>query len=301
MMSILLGGRRALRVAALVMFVAAPASAQLRSSVALSGLSNPVAFVQDPSNAAVQYVVQLGGVIRVVQNGTLLATPLANLSHPDIDRRRTRPARPRVPAELRLLGTLLRLLHQSLGAHRRLAAAQVVGQPAGVGWIARSICCGRAGTASSRSRSRITTAATSRLVPTATCTSASAMAAAATIPITTRRIRRRCSARCSASTSRFRTATPKATTSRRPIRSSDRAAICRDLEPSGCATRGAGASTIRRSAARARWSLATSGQGAREEIDYEPAGLGGRNYGWRNREGFVETNISRCCRRRSRR
>ena len=33
------------------------------------------------------------------------------------------------------------------------------------------------------------------------------------------------------------------------------------------------------------------GQGAREEIDYEPAGLGGRNYGWRNREGFVETNI----------
>jgi glucose/arabinose dehydrogenase len=27
------------------------------------------------------------------------------------------------------------------------------------------------------------------------------------------------------------------------------------------------------------------GQGAREEIDYEPAGRGGRNYGWRNREG----------------
>jgi glucose/arabinose dehydrogenase len=30
------------------------------------------------------------------------------------------------------------------------------------------------------------------------------------------------------------------------------------------------------------------GQGAREEIDYEPAGAGGRNYGWRNREGTVE-------------
>ncbi len=27
------------------------------------------------------------------------------------------------------------------------------------------------------------------------------------------------------------------------------------------------------------------GQGAWEEIDYQPAGLGGRNYGWRNREG----------------
>jgi glucose/arabinose dehydrogenase len=27
------------------------------------------------------------------------------------------------------------------------------------------------------------------------------------------------------------------------------------------------------------------GQGAWEEVDYEPAGRGGRNYGWRNREG----------------
>lgn len=79
-MSILQGRRRAWRLAALVMLAAAPVSAQLRSSVALSGLSNPVAFVQDPSNAAVQYVVELGGVIRVVQNGTLLSTPLANLS-----------------------------------------------------------------------------------------------------------------------------------------------------------------------------------------------------------------------------
>jgi len=29
------------------------------------------------------------------------------------------------------------------------------------------------------------------------------------------------------------------------------------------------------------------GQSAREEIDYEPAGRGGRNYGWRNREGTL--------------
>jgi glucose/arabinose dehydrogenase len=29
------------------------------------------------------------------------------------------------------------------------------------------------------------------------------------------------------------------------------------------------------------------GQGAREEIDVEPAGSGGRNYGWRNREGTL--------------
>ena len=31
------------------------------------------------------------------------------------------------------------------------------------------------------------------------------------------------------------------------------------------------------------------GQGAREEIDYEPRGAGGRNYGWRQREGTIAT------------
>lgn len=31
------------------------------------------------------------------------------------------------------------------------------------------------------------------------------------------------------------------------------------------------------------------GQNAREEIDYEPAGAGGRNYGWRHREGTIAT------------
>lgn len=31
------------------------------------------------------------------------------------------------------------------------------------------------------------------------------------------------------------------------------------------------------------------GQSAREEIDYEPAGAGGRNYGWRLREGTIAT------------
>ena len=31
------------------------------------------------------------------------------------------------------------------------------------------------------------------------------------------------------------------------------------------------------------------GQGAREEVDYEPAGSGGRNYGWVLREGTIAT------------
>lgn len=35
--------------------------------------------------------------------------------------------------------------------------------------------------------------------------------------------------------------------------------------------------------------VADVGQGAREEVDYEPAGAGGRNYGWRLREGTIAT------------
>ena len=34
------------------------------------------------------------------------------------------------------------------------------------------------------------------------------------------------------------------------------------------------------------------GQGAFEEIDYEPAGKGGRNYGWRNREGAHDNVVT---------
>ena len=36
--------------------------------------------------------------------------------------------------------------------------------------------------------------------------------------------------------------------------------------------------------------LGDVGQNAWEEVDYEPAGRGGRNYGWRNREGRTPTS-----------
>ena len=63
-----------------VLLTASPTHAQLTSTIYVSGLSNPVAFVQDPSNAAVQYVVQQRGLIRVVQNGTILPTAFLNLT-----------------------------------------------------------------------------------------------------------------------------------------------------------------------------------------------------------------------------
>src|SRR5438105_2159306 len=53
--------------------LAGPAAAQLTSKVIASGLSAPVAFVQDPTQSTVQFVVEQAGHVRVMQNGTLLA------------------------------------------------------------------------------------------------------------------------------------------------------------------------------------------------------------------------------------
>ncbi len=61
--------------AAVLLHALSPAaSAQIRADVYVSGLSSPLAFVQDPSNAAIQYVVEQGGRIRVVSNGVLQST-----------------------------------------------------------------------------------------------------------------------------------------------------------------------------------------------------------------------------------
>jgi glucose/arabinose dehydrogenase len=46
----------------------------------VSGLNAPVEFVQDPSSPSVQFVVEQGGRIRVIQNGVLLPTPFLDVS-----------------------------------------------------------------------------------------------------------------------------------------------------------------------------------------------------------------------------
>jgi glucose/arabinose dehydrogenase len=55
------------------------AQTPLRTTVYVSGLTAPVAFVQDPTNSAVQMVVEQGGRIRVVRSGTLLGTDFLDL------------------------------------------------------------------------------------------------------------------------------------------------------------------------------------------------------------------------------
>src|SRR6187551_720679 len=67
---------------ALLLSSAVPASAQspLSSQPYVTGLTQPIAFVQDPSRPNIQYVAQQNGVVRVIDDGTLRAQPFLDLS-----------------------------------------------------------------------------------------------------------------------------------------------------------------------------------------------------------------------------
>lgn len=71
-------------VAALIVTAAATggrvaAQGALRAQVHVSGLTSPIAFVQDPLDRAVQYVVEQAGRIRAVRNGALLPADFLDL------------------------------------------------------------------------------------------------------------------------------------------------------------------------------------------------------------------------------
>jgi glucose/arabinose dehydrogenase len=55
------------------------AQSGLQSRVYVTGLSSPVAFVQDPTSATTQFVVEQGGRIRVVQSGALQSADFLDL------------------------------------------------------------------------------------------------------------------------------------------------------------------------------------------------------------------------------
>ena len=59
---------------------AAAQDTSLRATVVVSGLTAPVAFVQDPTQPGVQFVVEQGGRIRVVRDGALLPGDFLNLA-----------------------------------------------------------------------------------------------------------------------------------------------------------------------------------------------------------------------------
>ena len=60
--------------------LAVPAHAQLQGHVYASVFESPIAFVQDPTDRTVQFVVQQTGRIRVVRNGTVLSPDFLNLT-----------------------------------------------------------------------------------------------------------------------------------------------------------------------------------------------------------------------------
>lgn len=64
----------------LIAGAAADAAAQLRTRVHASGFAQPLAFVQDPTDPAVQFVVEQGGRIRVVRSGTVLPEDFLDLT-----------------------------------------------------------------------------------------------------------------------------------------------------------------------------------------------------------------------------
>ena len=63
-------------------FVAGPAAAQLRTQEVVQGLSAPVAFIPDPTSATRFFIVQQGGLIRMLENGVL--TTFLDLRPPTI-------------------------------------------------------------------------------------------------------------------------------------------------------------------------------------------------------------------------
>ena len=71
-------------IAGLFCAVAPEARAQLRAFVYASGFSMPVGFVQHPSLPHVQFVVEQAGRIRVIQNGNVLPTDFLDLPASDM-------------------------------------------------------------------------------------------------------------------------------------------------------------------------------------------------------------------------
>jgi len=68
------------KVCLFVALAATPALAQLRVQVVAQGLSSPVAFLQDPTTPGRFFIVQQGGLIRVLEAGQLQPTPLLDLT-----------------------------------------------------------------------------------------------------------------------------------------------------------------------------------------------------------------------------
>jgi glucose/arabinose dehydrogenase len=64
---------------ALVAGVASPVAAQLRGETIVRGLRDPVAVVADPTDRSTLLIVEQGGLVRIARDGALLADPFLDL------------------------------------------------------------------------------------------------------------------------------------------------------------------------------------------------------------------------------
>ena len=130
-----------------LMAAAATAQTPLRARTVASGFSAPVLFVQDPTDRAVQFVVEQGGRIRVVRERRRPSAPTSSICAAQIViGRRAGPARPGVRAR-RHSGRVLRQLHQPAGQHRRRAVPAIARTRSSPIRRRGSICAGAAATA----------------------------------------------------------------------------------------------------------------------------------------------------------
>ena len=156
--------------------------------------------MQDPADRSVQFVVEQNGTIRAVRNGARLPGAFLDLTRAVAaggERGLLGLAFAPDPASGRFFVNFTNPAGDTVVArYRRLADPLIADADSrfDLRWN------GTGGRHSSRSRSRTTTAGTSRSVPTVFSTSAWATAVPATIPRIVRRIRPSCSERCCEST-----------------------------------------------------------------------------------------------------
>ena len=176
-----------------LMVAAASAQAPLRTRTFASGFTAPVLFLQDPTNRAVQFVVEQGGRIRVLQDGVVLPTDFLDLRSAISSGGERGLLGMAIPGDGsgRVFVNFTNPSGHTVVARFKRSANPAVADPA-----SRFDLRWGGGDGSSPSRTPITTAATWCSGRTATCTSAWATAGRATIPSTARRTSRSCSARC---------------------------------------------------------------------------------------------------------
>ena len=306
--------RLAPAVAGLLLFASAQAAAQLpsiQSATYVGGLNSPVGMVQDPSDPAVQFVVQQGGLIRVIRNGALQGTNFLNLTASIASGGERGLLGLAFPSDYARTGRFYVNFTRAGDGHTvvarflRSAANPLVADPNSrfdLLWPAQpDMATANGCDAFSSTPQRAICQPFSNHNGGKIAFGAGRLPLhrhgrrrlAATIRRTKRRARARCSARCCASTSACPTPTRAAIGFPPTTRSSAVALARRRSTRSGrsaCATRGASASTRLARRHRGDAHRRRRPERAARRSTTSRRRLGGRNYGWRLREGGHDFN-----------